>query len=112
VADDDADLLNLTTHLLGRRGWDVVTATSGEAALATMAEQQFDVAVLDQNMPPGSGMEVVAARRKQGDIVPIVLWTGWAGTVDREEAERLDVLVVNKTEVRQLVTIVAELAGA
>ena len=110
LADDDEDIRTLTTHLLGRRGWTVVTASTGEAALATMVEQQFDVAVLDQNMPPGSGMEVAAARRAEGDTVPIVLWTGWAGTVDRDEAARLDVLVVNKAEAKQLVTIVAALA--
>jgi two-component system response regulator GlrR len=111
LADDDPDIRDLTAHRFGRRGWTVVTATTGEEALAELDAQQFDVVVLDQNMPPGSGLEVAAARRQAGDRVPIVLWTGWAGLVGGAEAERLEVHVLNKSDVSQLTDLVAELAG-
>ncbi len=110
VADDDEDIRVLTSHMFGRRGWEVATATNGEEALAAMADTRFDVVVLDQNMPPLSGLEVAAARREAGDEIPIVLWTGWGGLIDRAEADRLDVHVVNKAELSRLADVVAELA--
>ncbi len=111
VADDDRDIREVTAHLFGRRGWDVTAVTNGEEAIAALEAESFDVAVLDQNMPPGSGLEAAAARRLSGDTVPIILWTGWGGLIDQAEAERLDVHVVNKAEVAHLATIVAEIVG-
>ena len=102
VADDDEDVRAVTAELFGRRGWEVTTVSSGEEASAALHDDGYDVAVLDQNMPPGSGMEVAAERRLAGDPIPIVLWTGWAGTLDTEEVPRLDVHVLNKSEVRSL----------
>ena len=111
VADDDEDIRVMTSHLFARHGWTVDTVTNGEEALAAMVAQQYDVAVLDQNMPPGSGLEVASARREAGDATPIILWTGWGGLIDRAEADRLDVRVVNKAEVSRLASVVIESAG-
>ena len=109
VADDDEDIRELSAHLFGRRGWVVTTVSNGEEAMEALVQREFDVAVLDQNMPPGSGLEVAAARREAGDRMPIVLWTGWGGLIDRAEAERLDVQVVNKAEVSSLAGVIADL---
>ena len=111
VADDDDDLCILAARLFRRRGWTVITASNGEQALELLAETAVDVAVLDQTMPPGSGMEVAAARRRDGDRMPIVLWTGWGGQIDQEEAARLDVLVVDKSDVSTLAALLVELTA-
>ena len=66
VADDDEDIRELTVQLFGRRGWTVETACTGEEALRALDSERFDVAVLDQDMPPVSGLEVAAARRLAG----------------------------------------------
>ena len=63
-------------------------------------------------MPPGSGLEVAAARRQADDTIPIILWTGWGGLIDRDETERLDVHVVNKAEITRLADVIEELAGS
>lgn len=109
LADDDQDIREVTAELLGMRGCSVTTVSSGEEALAALAAETFDVAVLDQNMPPGLGTEVIAERRRLGDRIPIVLWTGWAGTLDPDEIVRLDVRVLNKSGVRKLTELVLEL---
>lgn len=111
VADDDQDIRELTAHIFGRRGWIVTTVENGVEATAVLEAESFDVAVLDQNMPPGSGLETAAARRLAGDEMPIILWTGWGALIDRAETERLDVHVVNKAEVTQLATIVEEIVA-
>lgn len=110
VADDDEDIREVTSELLGMRGYTVTTVASGDEALRALADDGFDVAVLDQNMPPGSGMEVATACRDAGDAIPIVLWTGWAGTIDPAEVARLGVHVLDKSDVAKLSALVMELA--
>ncbi|MCR2784780.1 MULTISPECIES: response regulator [unclassified Microbacterium] len=109
LADDDPDIRDMTAELLGRRGCVVTMVASGEEALAVLAAETFDVLVLDQNMPPGSGTSVATARRALGDTTPIVLWTGWSGTLDANELERLEIRLVNKAGPRQLIALVLEL---
>ena len=110
VADDDADVREMTAQLFALRGWSVKTVTSGHEALAALEGEDYDVAVLDQTMPPGSGLEVAAHRRMVGDSIPIVLWTGWAGNLDAEDAQRLEVHLINKADVTQLAELVGQLA--
>ena len=109
VADDDADIRDMTARVFRLRGWDVTTVASGREALAALDDEEFDVAVLDQHMPPGSGLEVATELRRLGDAVPIVLWTGWAGSFDETEARDLHVHVLNKAEVSKLTTLLTEL---
>ncbi len=109
VADDDADIRTVTALLLRGKGCQVTTVSSGVEAAEALVRDTYDVAVLDQNMPPGSGMEVVAERRRLGDPIPVVLWTGWAGTVDADEVQRLGVRLLNKSDVTALAKVVLEL---
>ncbi len=109
VADDDPDIRDMTSRVLSLRGWQVTTAASGLEALEALNLGEFDIVVLDQNMPPGSGLEVAAERRQLGDAVPIVLWTGWAGSFDEEEASNLQVHVLNKAEVSKLTALLSTL---
>ena len=109
LADDDQDILEMTAELLGRRSCSVTTVSSGDEALGVLATETFDVLVLDQTMPPGSGTSVATERRALGDTTPIVLWTGWAGTLDADEIERLDVRLLDKSGVLKLADLVLEL---
>ena len=61
---DDEDAIRLTLDLiLRRRGYTVVTAPNGEAALELIEQQPLDLLLLDLMMPGLSGVEV--ARRAQ-----------------------------------------------
>ena len=59
VADDDDDILLLVTTRLRRDGFNVVSASRGDDALALAQEQQPAVAVLDIGMPGLDGLEVL-----------------------------------------------------
>jgi len=64
VADDEPHLLRLVKFRLEREGYQVLTATDGEAALKAAREQKPDVCVLDVMMPKCSdescaGMKVI-----------------------------------------------------
>lgn len=111
VADDNADVLFMMSTLLELRGWDVHTATSGEQALTLLTAEDFDVAVLDQTMPPLSGLEVAGRLRDAGNRTPVVLWTGWSSTLDRDEIARCEVVILDKSDVNRLPATVESLAA-
>ncbi|WP_341925284.1 response regulator [Nocardioides psychrotolerans] len=111
VADDNEDVRFMMSTLLEFRGWVVHTATSGQEALDLLAAEDYDAAVLDQTMPPLSGLEVAGLRRDAGDETPFVLWTGWSSELDRDEIARLRVIVMNKSDVNRLPAMLESLAA-
>ncbi|MDO3395574.1 response regulator transcription factor [Nocardioides sp. SOB44] len=67
VVDDDPDLSMLMQLVLSRQGGhDVDTAGDGLEALALLADSEYDVVVLDWNMPRLDGLGLCAAIR--GDL--------------------------------------------
>jgi len=77
VVDDDNDNLGLVTHMLARRGYEVVTATDGVGALATVERERPDVILLDIVMPEMDGIQVLDRIRAQARSasIPIILVT-------------------------------------
>ena len=79
VADDSADLVLLCQAVLEDAGYEVVTATSGIAAIAAAEANQIDAAVLDVLMPGMSGDAIAARLRDKTPGLPILLVTGQYG---------------------------------
>ncbi|HTO06857.1 MAG TPA: response regulator [Myxococcota bacterium] len=89
VVDDGPDNLRLISHVLGRAGADVVTASEGRAALACVAEAErtgrpFDVVLMDMQMPELDGYAATAELRRRGFARPIVALTAHAVPGTRE----------------------------
>ena len=63
VADDEPHLLRLVKFRLEREGYEVLTATDGEAALKVAREERPDLCVLDVMMPKRSGFDVLRELR-------------------------------------------------
>jgi len=88
VADDDADILRLISQRLTHRGYRMLTATDGDAALGLAMDRPLDAAILDGIMPGLQGHEVCAALR--ADVrtahVPVILLTAKAADADEREA--------------------------
>ncbi len=87
VVDDSRDNLEILSTRLRFRGYLVDTATSGEEALARVAESPPDLILLDVMMPGLDGYEV--ARRIRADpklpFIPIILVTARDSTQDKVE---------------------------
>ncbi len=77
VEDNPAEQLSIS-ELLGHDDLDIVTADTGAAALAAMAEQPVDCVVLDLRLPDMSGFEVLETISRDEDLatVPVVVFTG------------------------------------
>jgi DNA-binding response OmpR family regulator len=76
LVDDEADIRLTLGSLLQRDGYAISFAESGEAALRLIDQQEFDLLVIDLNMPGIGGMEVVAAARQYQPDLAIIVLTG------------------------------------
>ena len=78
VVDDDETSRNLLAFALTRAGFDVVNASSGQAAMDLVATTPVSLVVLDMGMPGMSGTEVVEQLRSRPETVtlPVLLMTG------------------------------------
>ena len=73
--DDDRDVLSLTSELLEWKGYEVAAVTSGTDAVAQIGKQ-FDLLIVDYNLPDFNG-DVVAERWKsEHPSVPILMFSG------------------------------------
>ncbi len=90
VVDDDTSILDTVSSILSGEGYDVVSAATGQEALAAVARKQPLLILLDMRMPVMDGWAVARALREQGINVPIVVMTAaesaerWADEVGAE----------------------------
>ncbi|GAB7069403.1 response regulator [Mycobacterium hodleri] len=63
VIDDEPQILRALRINLSVRGYDVVTAATGAAALRAAADRRPDVVILDLGLPDMSGIDVLAGLR-------------------------------------------------
>ncbi len=77
VDDDEVNLL-LTALALRERGFDIVEASSGEAALEHLRSHMPDIVVLDAIMPGLNGFDTCVALRKLPgyENAPVLMLTG------------------------------------
>jgi PAS domain S-box-containing protein len=90
IVDDAPEQRDLAGRMMQRLGYDVHTAGSGEAAVALIKKETFDLLILDMIMPPGiNGLETY---RQVLTIVPdqkAVIASGYAATESVREAQRM-----------------------
>lgn len=75
VVDDSPDLRNLNRSILESAGLQVLTAADGEEALSKCATMDFDLILMDQEMPRLNGISAAKQLRVRGYRGPIVLMT-------------------------------------
>jgi signal transduction histidine kinase/DNA-binding response OmpR family regulator len=88
IVDDNGTNRAIVGGYVERWGMDSIAVDSAEAALQELRDgvTAFDVAILDQQMPRMSGVELAAAMRKNGDTMPLVLLTSYEGGKFSEKA--------------------------
>ncbi len=88
LAEDGVINQQVAVRLLEERGHSVEVVNNGRAAVERVAEQPFDVVLMDVQMPDMDGIEATAAIRQAeaqtGGYVPIIAMTAHAMKGDRE----------------------------
>lgn len=82
VADDDAHILDVVEYALTQDGHKVKRTDNGKDTLAAFNENGFEIVVLDVNMPPPDGFDVLREIRKNS-AVPVIFLTSRDEEVDR-----------------------------
>lgn len=83
IAEDDAHLRRGLADLLGREGYDCLTAADGRSALAFFNSAAPDFCILDVMLPKLDGFAVCTRIREQDSRVPILLLTARGQENDR-----------------------------
>lgn len=78
VIDDEPGMRNFLAKTLGPRVKRLAQAGSAREATERLDEAQFDVIVVDNKMPGGSGIDWVSEQRRKGLYAEVVLITAYA----------------------------------
>lgn len=78
MVDDEERFLATTQKILSKKGIEVVTATSGAAALQILDRTHIHVVILDVKMPGMDGNETLKKIRARFPLVEVIMLTGHA----------------------------------
>lgn len=74
-ADDEIDLLKPHILFLKSKGYDVTTANNGRDAIELAASGDFDLIILDENMPGLTGLETLSEIKVTMPHIPVIMIT-------------------------------------
>jgi len=110
LAEDNPVNQKLATRLLQKMGHSVTVVENGRQALAALEKNEFDVILMDIQMPEMDGLETTAEIREReksqdGTHIPILAMTAHAMAGDRERCLEagMDGYVSKPVNVQELV---------
>jgi DNA-binding NtrC family response regulator len=81
VIDDDADICNSLTKVLEQQGYEVLTAGSGEEAIAKAKERACQMAFIDIKLPNIDGLETFLRLKEINPDILTIMMTGFRNEV-------------------------------
>ena len=75
IAEDDAELRQLFTHVLNRSGYEVTGVDNGKKALEALTNEYYDMVISDIMMPVMDGYELVKSLREINKTIPVMMIT-------------------------------------
>jgi CheY-like chemotaxis protein len=76
LVEDDSTVLQFSTMVLARGGYQVTGVEGGEAAWEAIQSASYDLLVTDSQMPGMSGLELVSKLRSAQIGLPIIMASG------------------------------------
>jgi CheY-like chemotaxis protein len=114
VVDDETHVREVLIEALEAEGCEVVSAQSGEIALALydQYEGRFDAVFTDIGMPEMSGWELCTEIRERSKTMPIAIISGWADaiSVQTRNAVKADWVVAKPFDINKICGIAEEIA--
>lgn len=86
IVDDEPDLREVLSARFEMEGCEVSIAENGQAALALMKIDHFDVVISDIRMPGGNGLDLLKAIQTKRPTPAVILISGFS---DIDESEIL-----------------------
>ena len=93
LIDDEAPLARMGQALLEHYGYEVISCTRSEEALATFHAEphRFDLVITDQTMPHMTGERLSQELRRVRPDIPIILCTGFSHIMNAEKAKAMGI---------------------
>jgi DNA-binding response OmpR family regulator len=73
--DDEIQLLKPHMLFLEKKNYEVIPCTNGADAVESVSEEQFDIVLLDENMPGLSGLETLSQIKEKLPNLPVIMIT-------------------------------------
>jgi chemosensory pili system protein ChpA (sensor histidine kinase/response regulator) len=93
IVDDSVTVRKVTSRLMERQGWEVLTAKDGVDAVNQLQDVYPDMVLLDIEMPRMDGFEVLRTVRRDPRLasLPIIMITSRTGEKHQQQAKELGV---------------------
>ncbi|WP_193173723.1 response regulator transcription factor [Nisaea nitritireducens] len=116
IAEDEPNILESLSFLLGREGWEVTSALDGNSALEQLnAGSLPDVVILDIMLPHRNGFDILRQLRASPRTrdLPVIVLTAKGQEKDRKTAEEIgaNAFVTKPFSNKDVVDQVRRLAG-
>ena len=80
VVDDQAGVCHSFKKILGRHGYDVITALGGEEALEKVTGQKPDLVFMDVTMPKIGGLDTLKKLKTLAPDLTVIMMTAYSTT--------------------------------
>ena len=77
IVDDESSIRKLLNRVFSKKGYDIITAESGEEALEILNRENIQVMFIDLKLPGINGIELCRQIRKGNSIACIYAMTGY-----------------------------------
>jgi two-component system, NtrC family, response regulator AtoC len=89
IVDDDQGLIHFLHRFFAKQGYGVHACSSGQEALEMIADEQFDLILLDYKMPGLNGLDTLREVRRSQVKTPVIIMTAYGTTDTAIEAMKL-----------------------
>lgn len=86
VVDDESIVVSLVRDALEDEDYDIITAMTGDEALAIVQSEELDLLVTDIRMPGMTGIELVKLARDRQPDLGVIFMTGYANLNSAKDA--------------------------
>jgi len=87
--DDERSLREFLTIMLENEGYEVVSADSGQKAVALIEKNVFDLVITDIRMRQSNGIDVLKVVKQVGPQTRVVMMTAYASAETAVEAMKI-----------------------
>ena len=86
VVDDDPEMCALLVDVLRNEGYDAIAVKDGTEAVLALRARQFDLILMDKNMPGPSGLDLLPGFRRVCPNSQVILMTAFGDVPSYMEA--------------------------
>lgn len=80
LIDDDEGLIHFLSRFFQRKGYSVSTCSNGFAAIQKIAQETFDLILLDYKMPDLNGIDILIKIKNSQVKTPVIIMTAYGTT--------------------------------